>query len=124
MMVILLGIYFYTWKMMEIVNLYKDAAGLWEHDKYRPITAATINLILNIIGREKQGGHLTRYFKSKEVDVYEVNVFEKTGNQAPNGIAEQHDTSSILQNLPQQFPSKVDLIVCIDVLNDFFAHEN
>lgn len=81
------------------------------------------NLILNLIGREKQGGHLTRYFKSKEVDVYEVNVFEKTGNQAPNGIAEQHDTSSILQNLPQQFPSKFDLIVCIDVLNDFFAHE-
>lgn len=47
--VICLCVYFYVWKMMEIINLYKDAAGLWEYDKYRPIVAATFNLILNII---------------------------------------------------------------------------
>lgn len=47
--VICLCIYFYVWKMMEIVNLYKDAAGLWEYDKYRPIVASIFNLILNIV---------------------------------------------------------------------------
>lgn len=47
--VILLSIYFYVWKMMEIVNVYKDATGLWEYDQYRPIVASTINLVLNII---------------------------------------------------------------------------
>lgn len=46
---IFLAIYFYVWKMMDIVNLYKEAAGLWEYDKYRPIIAAIINLIINII---------------------------------------------------------------------------
>lgn len=46
--VIALAIYFYTWKMMDIVNLYKDAAGLWEYDKYRPLVASIVNLILNI----------------------------------------------------------------------------
>jgi len=47
--VILLAIYFYTWKTMDIINLYKEAAGIWEYDKYRPIVASVINLCLNII---------------------------------------------------------------------------
>ena len=47
--VILLSIYFYVWKMMEIVNVYKDAAGLWEYDKYRPLVASAVNLVLNIV---------------------------------------------------------------------------
>ena len=46
--VLSLCIYFYVWKMMEIVNLYKDAAGLWEYDKYRPIVASILNLLLNL----------------------------------------------------------------------------
>lgn len=49
MVVILLSVYFYVWKMMETVNLYKEAAGLWEFDKYRPLVASAINLVLNII---------------------------------------------------------------------------
>ena len=46
--VICLAVYFYVWKMLEIVNLYKDAAGLWNYDKYRPIVASIFNLVLNI----------------------------------------------------------------------------
>lgn len=47
--VILFSLYFYIWKMMEIVNVFKEAAGMWEYDKYRPIVASIINLILNIV---------------------------------------------------------------------------
>ncbi len=47
--VILFTIYFYIWKMMEVVNLYKDAAGMWEYDKYRPIIASIVNLFFNIV---------------------------------------------------------------------------
>lgn len=47
--VICLCIYFYVWKMMEVINLYKDGVGLWEKDKYRPIVASIFNLALNII---------------------------------------------------------------------------
>lgn len=48
-MVICFTVYFYVWRMMDVVNLYKDAAGLWEYDKFRPLVAAAVNLILNII---------------------------------------------------------------------------
>lgn len=47
--VICFAIYFYIWKMMDIVNLYKDAAGLWQYDKYRPIIASLVNLTINLI---------------------------------------------------------------------------
>ena len=47
--VICFSIYFYIWKMMDIVNLYKDAAGLFKYDKYRPIVASIINLTINLI---------------------------------------------------------------------------
>lgn len=47
--VVLLSIDFYVWKMMEIINLYRDAAGLWEFDKYRPLVASLVNLVLNIL---------------------------------------------------------------------------
>ena len=46
--VILLSTYFYFWKMMDIINLYKDAAGIWEYDRYRPLIASIVNLGLNI----------------------------------------------------------------------------
>lgn len=46
---ILLSIDFYVWKMLDINNLYKEAAGLWEYDKYRQIVASAFNLIVNII---------------------------------------------------------------------------
>ena len=47
--VILLAIYFYVWKILEINNVYKEAAGLWEFDKYRPIVASIVNLAINIV---------------------------------------------------------------------------
>ena len=46
---ILLSIDFYIWKMLDINNLYKEAAGLWEYDKYRQLVASVFNLIINII---------------------------------------------------------------------------
>lgn len=42
------AVYFYVWKMMEVVNVYKDATGMWEFDKFRPLVAAAVNLALNL----------------------------------------------------------------------------
>ena len=47
--------YFYFWKMMEITNVYKNAAGLWKYDQYRQIVAPLFNIILNIILIQKIG---------------------------------------------------------------------
>ena len=47
--------YFYFWKMMEITNVYKNAAGLWKYDQYRQIFAPLFNIILNIVLVKKIG---------------------------------------------------------------------
>ena len=47
--VFLLAIYFYSWAINDIVSIFKEAAGLWEYDRFRPLLASTCNLIINII---------------------------------------------------------------------------
>lgn len=47
--VISLVIYFYCWKLQDITYLYREAAGLWQHDKYSVACGAVFNLILNLI---------------------------------------------------------------------------
>lgn len=46
---IYLSILFVIWHSRRMVHTFKDAAGLWEIDKYRPISEAILNLFLNII---------------------------------------------------------------------------
>lgn len=45
---ILLVIYFYVYMMRRIVLTYKDAAGLWWEDRFRPYVVMFVNLGLNI----------------------------------------------------------------------------
>lgn len=53
--VLLLAILFYIWKIQDIVTVYKEAAGLWDKDKYRPLISSLINLLLNILTVQKWG---------------------------------------------------------------------
>ena len=46
--VICFVIYFYTMGMNKIINMFKDAAGIWRKDRFRPLTAAIVNLGLNL----------------------------------------------------------------------------
>ena len=46
--VICFVIYFYSIGMNKLVNMFKDAAGIWTLDKWRPLTAALVNLGLNL----------------------------------------------------------------------------
>jgi len=46
--VICFVIYFYTMGMNKIINMFKDAAGIWHRDRFRPLTAALVNLGLNL----------------------------------------------------------------------------
>ncbi len=48
-MVIIFCAYFWAWKIQDIVAVYKEAAGVWNQDKYRTIISALANLTLNII---------------------------------------------------------------------------
>ena len=34
--------------MQQVNGMYKDAAGVWHQDRYRPLVAAMVNLILNV----------------------------------------------------------------------------
>lgn len=47
--VVCLGIYFFIRQINSLLNLYKDAAGLWHEDRFRPLAAALGNLVMNLV---------------------------------------------------------------------------
>lgn len=42
-------VYFFVRQLNSLFNLYKDASGMWHKDRFRPLTAALTNLLLNLI---------------------------------------------------------------------------
>ena len=46
--VICFVVYYYTMGMNRIIEMFKDAAGIWQKDRWRPLTAALVNLGLNL----------------------------------------------------------------------------
>lgn len=47
--VICLCVYYYIYEINTLLNTYKDSAGIWHKDRFRPLITAIANLILNII---------------------------------------------------------------------------
>lgn len=47
--VICLCIYFYVLQINRVLNLYKDTAGLWHEDRFRPFVTAMSNLVMNLV---------------------------------------------------------------------------
>jgi len=48
-MVMLFVLYFFVYQNNKIVLTYKDAAGLWWQDRFRPYVVMSVNLVVNII---------------------------------------------------------------------------
>lgn len=46
--VICLGIYFFVYEINAYFNLYKDAAGIWHQDRFRPLVVSMTNLFMNL----------------------------------------------------------------------------
>ncbi len=46
--VICFGIYYYSMGINKLVNMFKDAAGIWRKDRWRPLVGALVNLGLNL----------------------------------------------------------------------------
>lgn len=42
-------IYYYIYEINQLLNIYKDASGIWHEDRFRPLIAAMTNLVLNLI---------------------------------------------------------------------------
>lgn len=47
--VICFVVYFFVRQLNALFNLYKDASGMWHEDRFRPLSAALTNLVLNLI---------------------------------------------------------------------------
>lgn len=43
------GLYFFIYEINMLLNLFKDAAGIWHEDRFRPLVTALTNLALNLI---------------------------------------------------------------------------
>lgn len=48
-MVFLFCIYFFIYIMQSFFSMYKDAAGIWHQDRFRPLIEALLNLVLNLL---------------------------------------------------------------------------
>lgn len=48
-MILILVIYFFTYKWGDILFVYQEAAGIWWETRYVPLIAAIFNLVINII---------------------------------------------------------------------------
>ncbi|MBQ6464335.1 MAG: polysaccharide biosynthesis protein [Pseudobutyrivibrio sp.] len=48
-LVICMAVYFYIYEINALLNLYKDAAGIWHEDRFRPLVTSIVNLFLNIV---------------------------------------------------------------------------
>lgn len=42
-------IYYFIYEINQLLNTYKDAAGMWHEDRFRPLVTAVANLSLNLI---------------------------------------------------------------------------
>lgn len=47
--VIMFGIYFFGWKMLDVLVLYRDAAGMWWYGKSRPYVVSALNILGDIL---------------------------------------------------------------------------
>ncbi len=47
--VIMFGVYFFGWKMLDVLTLYRDAAGMWWYGKSRPYIVSVLNIIGDIL---------------------------------------------------------------------------
>jgi O-antigen/teichoic acid export membrane protein len=47
--VICFCIYFFVYEINTLLNTYKDAAGMWHEDRFRPLVTALSNLVMNLI---------------------------------------------------------------------------
>lgn len=45
--VVCLCVYYFIFEIIQLLNTYKDAAGIWHKDRFRPLVTACVNLILN-----------------------------------------------------------------------------
>ena len=41
-------VYYYSMGVNKLLNMFKDSAGIWKKDRWRPLTAALVNLGLNL----------------------------------------------------------------------------
>lgn len=47
--VVCFTVYFFVYEINALLNLYKDAAGIWHEDRFRPLVTALSNLGMNLI---------------------------------------------------------------------------
>ena len=48
-------LYFFVYTLVRFLNIYKDAAGLWHEDRFRPLLSAFVNLSLNLMTVQRWG---------------------------------------------------------------------
>lgn len=53
--VVYFAVYFFVYALNRLLNVYKDAAGLWHEDRFRPLVTSMVNLGLNLLWVRRWG---------------------------------------------------------------------
>lgn len=46
--IVLFAVYFYIWKFKDMLSIYKDAAGMWWNDRWKPIVYCIVNIVVSV----------------------------------------------------------------------------
>ena len=49
------SVYFYCVSVHQLLGMFKDAAGIWRKDRWRPLAGAAVNLALNLVSVRRLG---------------------------------------------------------------------
>lgn len=112
--VILFCIYFYIRVINSLLNLYKDAAGIWHEDRFRPLVTALANLGMNLIMVQFWG--LYGIILSTIISMLFVGMPWLMKNLF-TVIFHNNPTKYIIKMIVYIFVAIADVAICVGILN-------
>lgn len=112
--VICFCIYFYVTQINSLLNLYKDAAGIWHEDRFRPLVTALANLGMNLIMVQFWG--LYGIILSTIISMLFVGMPWLMKNLF-TVIFHNNPTKYIIKMIVYIFVAIADVAICVGILN-------
>ena len=113
--------YFYIRQINSLLNLYKDAAGIWHKDRFRPLVTALANLVMNLIMVQFWG--LYGILLSTVISMLLVGMPWLYSNLF-TVLFKFNPTKYILQTVLYMVISVVSCVICAVICNKFIVFDS
>ena len=113
--------YFYIRQINSLLCLYKDAAGIWHKDRFRPLVTALANLVMNLIMVQFWG--LYGVLLSTVLSIFFVGMPWLYSNLF-TVLFKFNPTKYILQTVLYTVISVVSCVICVVICNKFIVFDS